>query len=361
MRIMILIHITRIPPLLPILILKLHILDPNLLLPILPTAATAPLAGSGRGLSGLSRRRGFRSSTGVAAFFVVEAPGSGSARAAGGGAGAGVGACFVGAVGAYVVEYLPTSQSFLLRQPRPRMGMAIPLVIERQRRIPTRLRPALPARIALRAPRTPPRTRTPPRSPARETRRIVEIVVVRIDALGAVPQLLPPPQEFLLGDLHVRVSRATPVFVVPDSRSDGGGARRDGATRRGRSPGGATPSAGHGGIVSSSSFARLFVVPRLDALGTRRHENLPPAAHFLRRHLHLRMVVATALLVEGGGEFLVHVAAATGGILGELVGRAVELGFALFDFAGAAEGGDAAGFVEFGGAFGAVHLQLHPH
>lgn len=236
------------------------------------------------------------------------------------------------------------------------MGMAIPLVIERQRRIPTRLRPALPARIALRAPRTPPRTGTPPRSPTRKTRRIVEIVVIRIDALGTVPQLLPPPQEFLLGDLHVRVSRATPVFVVPDSRSDGGGARRDGTTRRGRSPGGTTPSAGHGGIVPSShsSLARLFVVPRLDALGTRRHENLPPAAHFLRRHLHLRVVVATALLVEGGGEFLVHVAAAAGGLLGELVGGAVELGFALFHFAGAAEGGDAPGFVEFGGAFGAV-------
>ncbi len=253
----------------------------------------------------------------------------------------------------YGQSHLPTPQSFLLRQPRPGMGVAIPLVIKRQSRIPTGLRPALPARIALRAPRAPPRTGALPRRPTRKTRRIVHIIVIGIDALGTFPQLLPSTQELLLGDLHVRMSRATPVFVVPDSRSDGGGARSDGTTRGGRPPGGTTSAAGHGGgIVSSSS--RLFLVPRLDALGTSRHEDLPAAAHFLRGHLDLGVVMAASLFVEGGGEFLVHVAAAAGGFLGEFVGRAVELGFALFDFARAAEGRDAAGFVEFGGAFGAV-------
>lgn len=77
-------------------------------------------------------------------------------------------------------------------------------------------------------------------------------------------------------------------------------------------------------------------------------------ADLLGGHLHLRVVVAASLVVEGGAEFLVHVAAAEGGVSGELVGGAVELGLAFFDFASAAKGGDAAGFVEFGGTFGAV-------
>jgi len=69
-------------------------------------------------------------------------------------------------------------------------------------------------------------------------------------------------------------------------------------------------------------------------------------------------MMTAAAIVEGGVECDVHVSARFGGAA-EWVGHAVD-GAASFDFSGAAEGGYAAGFVVFGGAFGAVHLDLLP-
>ena len=67
--------------------------------------------------------------------------------------------------------------------------------------------------------------------------------------------------------------------------------------------------------------------------------------------MHVGVVMTSTSIVEGGVEFLVHVTALLLGIA-EGIGLTVN-GPAAFDLAMTAEGGDAAGFVVFGGAFGA--------
>mmetsp|Transcript_2704 Transcript_2704/g.4894 ORF Transcript_2704/g.4894 Transcript_2704/m.4894 type:complete len:633 (+) Transcript_2704:408-2306(+) len=364
-RTVILVDVARVPSVPAVLVAVLHVLDAYLLL--------ATVGG------GVGRREGPAGFVGggLAAGVVEDAAGAaGGATADAAGVGGGV----VGAVGADVVEDLPASQCLLLGQPDTGMRMAVPLLVERQGPVPIRLPPTLPARIAaLRAPLGP---RTPHAAPGTKARRappgiatgqahvVRHVVVLRIETLGTLTELLPSSQQLLLGDLDRGVFRAASVLVEFASGGfDGLGA------------GGHAPPGGFGrdrvrvpvapvvvlrtrfatrGATGGPAVVHADLVPiDLDAPGTRLADDLPPSPRLLGRHLHGGMVVTPSLVVEGRVELHVHVTAVFGGGA-ERVGHAVD-GAAPFDLAGAAQGRDAAGFVVFRGAFGAVHFQLPPH
>jgi len=363
-RTVILVDVARVPSVPAVLVPVLHVLDAYLLL----------ATGGGVGREGPP---GFVGG-GLAAGVVEDAAGAAGGAAAGA---AGVGGGVVGAVGANIVEDLPASQCLLLGQPDTGMRMTVPLLVKRQGTIPIRLPPTLPTPIAaLHAPlgpRTPhasPGTkarRAPPGCPTGQAHVVRHVVVLRIETLGTLTELLPSSQELLLGDLDRGVFRAASVLVEFSSGGfDGLGAGDDaplggfGGDRAGivvvvvsaivLGAGSST-----GGATGCPTIHADLVPINLDALGTRLTNDLPSSPRLPGCHLHVGMVVTSSPVVEGRVEPLVHVTAVFGGGA-ERVGHAVD-GATAFDLAGAAQGGDAAGFVVFRGAFGAVHFQLPPH
>ena len=116
------------------------------------------------------------------------------------------------------------------------MGMTVPLLVKRQCTVPIRLASALPRTIALHTLHTP---RTLFRACAARTAKarraaltahggIVGHIIIRwIDTLGTRAELLPSPQQLLLGDVNGRMFGAASILVVFARGGDGRGAGCD--------------------------------------------------------------------------------------------------------------------------------------
>lgn len=343
-RLVIFAHVPRVPPLPVVLVAVPHVLDAYLLLPA-PGRPAAPV-GAGLGAGVVEDAAG--APAGPPARPGPDAPPVLRRRV-------------LGAVGADVVQDLPPPQGLLLRESYRGVGVAVPLLVERECAEAIGLATALPGAVGLDAPRA---LLRPGAASGPHGAVVGHVVVVRVDALGTVAELPPAPEELLLRDLYRGMAGAAAGLVEFPRRRDGlrpgldrllRGARRDGlgvvvapapGPRPRLGPAPARPPA-------APPHARgVLLVPRLDAPRAPLVQHLPPPPELLGRHLDVGVVMAPPVLVEGGAELLVHVPSGLDRVA-QGVRHAVE-GPAALDYARAAEGGHPAGLVELRGALVAV-------